>query len=382
MKRMFSAYCDLTKEEFKDLWDNGIFIFDTNILYNFYRYSEEMRNKLFEIFEKNNDRIWLPYQVGYEYNKNRMSKIKDSEEVFDKAKDEIQKSINQIKENIKKIKYPSSEKEKNCEIIEKIETLHNEINKVVESDKKKAPSLKENDFIKDKLFMIFDGKVGNPYDKEELKTIYDDGKIRYELKIPPGYEDRGKNGNEQYGDLVIWKQIIDKAKEIKKSIIFITDDNKEDWWWIVEGKKNSLRPELIKEFKEATGQSICGYTAERFMEYIKSSNLGIEITNENIKEAKESGENIDIIHKWQSIADFNDMLYEKDLKKLKNKYNLTNLELDALNLIVHGRSNDNIAEIIGISRNKVDKLVFNILCKLDVEDRVQAAVLALREGLV
>ena len=41
----------------------------------------------------------------------------------------------------------------------------------------------------------------------------------------------------KYGDLILWYQIIDKAKESKKPIILISGDVKEDWWLEKNGKR-------------------------------------------------------------------------------------------------------------------------------------------------
>lgn len=61
---------------------------------------------------------------------------------------------------------------------------------------------------------------------------------------------------------------------------------------------------------------------------------------------------------------------------------LTEREKDVLQLIVDGRSNPEIAETLCISIHTVKAHVANILSKLSVNDRVQAAIKALREGLV
>jgi len=36
----------------------------------------------------------------------------------------------------------------------------------------------------------------------------------------------------KFGDLIIWKEMIEKAKAEKRPIIFVTDDGKSDWWHI------------------------------------------------------------------------------------------------------------------------------------------------------
>lgn len=51
-----------------------------------------------------------------------------------------------------------------------------------------------------------------------------------------------------YGDLIVWKQVIQKSKKDKINIILVTDDLKEDWWLKINGKTIGPRFELIKEF--------------------------------------------------------------------------------------------------------------------------------------
>ena len=61
---------------------------------------------------------------------------------------------------------------------------------------------------------------------------------------------------------------------------------------------------------------------------------------------------------------------------------LTNRELEVLQLIVEGLSNPQIAERLYITRATAKAHVHSILQKLCVDDRTQAAVTAMREGLV
>jgi NarL family two-component system response regulator LiaR len=61
---------------------------------------------------------------------------------------------------------------------------------------------------------------------------------------------------------------------------------------------------------------------------------------------------------------------------------LTARELQVLELIVGGRANKRIALELGISEKTVKAHVGHLLAKLGVTDRTQAALLAVREGLV
>lgn len=61
---------------------------------------------------------------------------------------------------------------------------------------------------------------------------------------------------------------------------------------------------------------------------------------------------------------------------------LSQRELEVLKLMVEGRSNPEIAAVLYLSPNTVKTHVRGIMNKLAVDDRVQAAVVALRAGLV
>jgi len=57
-------------------------------------------------------------------------------------------------------------------------------------------------------------------------------------------------------------------------------------------------------------------------------------------------------------------------------------ECEILALVVHGYSNHEIAEELGIARNTVKNHLRNILAKLGVRNRAQAAAYAVSHGLV
>ena len=61
---------------------------------------------------------------------------------------------------------------------------------------------------------------------------------------------------------------------------------------------------------------------------------------------------------------------------------LTQRELEVLKLLVQGKSNIEIADELIISAHTAKAHVCNILQKMGVDDRVQAAVKAVREGIV
>ena len=61
---------------------------------------------------------------------------------------------------------------------------------------------------------------------------------------------------------------------------------------------------------------------------------------------------------------------------------LTGREMDVLRLVVEGKTNQEIALALGISDKTVEKHMEGVFAKLGVASRVEAAVHAIREGLV
>ncbi len=72
----------------------------------------------------------------------------------------------------------------------------------------------------------------------------------------------------------------------------------------------------------------------------------------------------------------------EDASKNVNDFNLTNREKEILTLISKGMNNKDIANKLVISLYTVKNHVKSIIQKLAVEDRTQAAILALKENIV
>src|SRR5215216_2780996 len=70
------------------------------------------------------------------------------------------------------------------------------------------------------------------------------------------------------------------------------------------------------------------------------------------------------------------------LAERMTRTNLTAREMEVLELIVKGRSNKEIAAQLGVAEGTVKIHINNILSKLGVSDRTQAATFALQRGIV
>jgi rRNA-processing protein FCF1 len=286
---MFEQYIPLSEEQIKNIWDDSIIVPDTNVLLHLYRYDITLRNKLLGILknDKINDCLWVPAKVYEEFLKNRPAVICEQLTGESKIEKILQETKNFFLHKIdtdfllNHCPYIPTSKIKECfnEFIESqlkaIQTEH-EANYAIELN---------NDPLLDEMLKLLNGKVGTSFSDSEMEKIIEEGKKRYEEKIPPGYKDAKKEGNEKYSDFIIWKQILNYAQENKVNMIFITDDKKEDWWRVEHGMTVGPQPQLLEEFYNFTGKKILLYKCEPFFSYVDNF---IESKKQLTKQDKES----------------------------------------------------------------------------------------------
>ena len=82
------------------------------------------------------------------------------------------------------------------------------------------------------------------------------------------------------------------------------------------------------------------------------------------------------------LAEFSLMTQKKGKKSGGVEHDLTEREITVLRLVADGKTNKEIANHLDLSEKTVKNHVRNIFHKLQVYDRTQAAILAIRKGLI
>lgn len=280
MRDKFREYYKPSQEKFDSMWETSLFVPDANVLLHLYEYSTDTREAILKLFQNLTDRMWLPHQCAKEYHKNRLDTINDEVKKYDAIKQDIKKIVDTL-QSTKHHPFVCSDLMK--EFTDKIE----EVQGALQAGKGAHEKIFHDDPICEKVTKIFEGRVGEKFGDEEISKIYAEGKKRYEHKIPPGYKDMSKPEPDRYGDLILWKQLISKAKESGKGIVFITDDEKEDWWYEIGSTRIGPRPELLREFYENTEMELYIYTAENFYNRAKERKWGEKISETVVEEVKE-----------------------------------------------------------------------------------------------
>lgn len=286
MRSKFLGHFPLEKAKIDDLWQTATIVFDTNVLLNLYRYSDDAREEFLALLNSVKRRCWLPEQCASEFLKNRIAVIQSQISAYDATA----KSIRSIRDSFAGSKgHPfisGGNFENLSQVIAKIETD-------LATSRSKFEERISRDDIAEEVSNIFEGIVGDGFADAELNQMFTVGADRYREKTPPGYKDGSKyedpatvaEKKSKFGDWLLWKQLMDMAGSEKKSVILVTDDRKEDWWLEASGKTVGPRPELVSEFLHTTGQNILIYTPNRFLEASKAQ-LTTTVSDKTIQEIR------------------------------------------------------------------------------------------------
>ncbi len=259
MRKEFPGYYMPTEIDFQKIWSECIFVFDTNFLLDIYRYSEETVEHMFKIIEKLQDRIWIPYHVAIEYHSNLTNEIATQVKKYEDSIEILKKFKSLIEE---KRSHPFL----TTNLHHELSSFYEKFDKHLSERQKSTQDLILNNPNKERLADLLDGKIGKGFEENELIKLREEANKRYQTKIPPGYKDINKKNNE-YGDFIIWKEILRESQSLKKPLVFITGDSKEDWYLSSMGLTIGPRPELINEFFNTCGERYHSYTTDKFIHY-------------------------------------------------------------------------------------------------------------------
>lgn len=269
------------------LWKDAVIVFDTCALLDFYYMTSANQNVMSDILLHLSDRIWLPAQVVYEFNKNRESamtkpiseKYQDKDIQNNRLVDDLKAYIGQWEKEYYHpfISAKSLQEIKDAlAVIEpKIAEIKTTVSKEYQARRQEIKDIHKKDVIEGVVHSLEHGK---PFAYARIKEICQEGISRYANKIPPGYKDaETKSGIRQYGDLIIWKEILQYAHNNHCDIIFVSNDTKADWLATDDSKTDPKaecplpeelghpRRELLVEFEEETGQAIWFYKTTDFI---------------------------------------------------------------------------------------------------------------------
>lgn len=281
MRSKFPAYYRIHKEDILAKFDDCVFMFDTSALLDVFRLKQELSEKVFEVIEHYQEQVRTPYHVAEEYNRRIHSVLKDQLKFITDSRNSFNAFVKSFAAK-RSMPYISAETK---ELLDKLQEQIEE------------EYLRQESFVKDQLLHgayqnrmadLLDGKVLEPFTTEEIAEIEKEGETRYSNKVPPGFKDAAK-GDNRYGDLINWKEILRYAKSSHKHILFVANDEKEDWVCKENGMTIGPLYDLLKEFYNEMGDNdhfFHIYTLDRFLSLVNEKDAAI-VSTDVVQEVKD-----------------------------------------------------------------------------------------------
>lgn len=328
MKDKFPGFFQYEISEIEEVMNHGLLAFDANIFLNLYRYSDSTRDEFIGILGGLSERVWMPSRAVEEYLENRINVIGQQVSAYDATLKKVKDLADELQtENRHPFVLPDT--------LSQLKNAHEKMIRELEISRDKYLGYINEDPVLIELATLLSGKVGDSYDSERLDQIIKEGEVRYKEKIPPGFKDANKLSDDDsrkgllriYGDLIIWNQLIDKASEDAKDIVFVTDDKKEDWWNSSRGRKIGIQPELKREFIDKTNRKIVLYQSFQFVEHA-SSILDDNLSESVVDEIREH-------HDKDPFSYYDDWLSQPENRRFYNAeyYHLSDELLDRRKIV-------------------------------------------------
>lgn len=267
----------------EEIMADCLVVLDTNVLLIPYNTGKTTLDQISKIYKRLIDkkRLIVPGQVAREFAKNRGQKISDLFQRISIKRNQTARLNRDDYPLLESLKEYKAMMELEEEINKKLSNYNKSISKLLEQIQLwqwNDPVIK----LYKELFstsVVVDIDVNNNEIQEELIR-------RNKHKIPPGYKDAAKSDG-GVGDLIIWYTILTIAKQQKKSVIFVSGEEKADWQIRSENQTLCPRYELVDEFRQQTsGASFHMLSFSKFLSLFGADpSVVLEVSGEENQES-------------------------------------------------------------------------------------------------
>ena len=206
-------------DDFKKIrTERHLIVLDTNILLELYRQPANISLDVIEALKQVIGDLFIPRQVYDEYLRNYQAVCGGEKKKYQRVSKELLESTRKLQDDIltkiteyRKHNYTDiSQLQSNLD--DKISNIYDIIKtfeKEHQAEKQLSLDFLNNDRVKEFVdFLDSNGKIEEPLKFSKKLSILQEGKVRFDNCIPPGYMDCEKEGADKYGDLFVWKSIL------------------------------------------------------------------------------------------------------------------------------------------------------------------------------
>lgn len=305
------SYFYLNENVKKSLDDSSVkIVLDTNILLDFYRNPAKLVQESIHLLYEIKDKLYLPFQVGYEYHMNKKSaeirSIQDWKEYIKKVEGKINTIFSDVSVGNEMVN-------KNVKENETLNQLKKEFkNKVI----LELNSYLKNDISEKIMSLYTEENILEQPTPDNYKKWSKEAEERFKNNIPPGVGDKKKTNKlfyshgqyeAKYGDYFLWREMCDLLNK-GDELIFVTKDlNKDDWVYQVNGEIVGPKIELIQELYDEKEVRLRIIQLSELVEELNATPDLIkdvkEIEAEDFRISKQTLEVIDEIKQTKSLSE-------------------------------------------------------------------------------
>ena len=163
-KELFEWYLK-SEKELAEIWDIAIFVPDANVLLHCLRHSAKVKDTLLGALKAKGDSLWIPYQVGLEFHRNREDVEITNFDVYDKMVNEYTKAFQSIRNYLGRLRaHPTIDKDSEEKALDKyLSDLRDRL-----ADAKKNHPKNEIEQIVDQVTKMFEGAYWSAMDKRRF----------------------------------------------------------------------------------------------------------------------------------------------------------------------------------------------------------------------
>lgn len=264
-----------------DISTRGMVVPDASAMLHSYRLPSSVADAWLQSLEQLKDRVWVPHQAAHEYQRNRISVASKQEGLPASLESSVTKALKALREDLDKRKSDIERSavvdvERLSDCIDSAQAqIMDHLAEARNAAVDKGSVVRGEDDVDRRLCAIVEGRMGPPPDEKKWEEVAGEGKKRFASEVPPGYADAKEKSQEhqKYGDLMIWKELMEEGAKRGVPAVFITEDVKPDWWRQTAGINLGPLPALREEYHSAVGEHIWLYQVSEFLSVLPQFGL-------------------------------------------------------------------------------------------------------------
>ncbi len=164
MRDVFPGYYKPTETEMAELWADALVVLDTNALFNLFRYTNATREAFLKVLSEKRERLWLPHQVGLEFQRGRLGIIDAQASAFNDLTSKSQAALENVIKEVGGLRnHPTLDlNDLRMTVEAAIASIKSKVESTREKYKTEVLDAARHDETTDVITALYNGRVGAP----------------------------------------------------------------------------------------------------------------------------------------------------------------------------------------------------------------------------